>query len=90
MVYKAQNPEGQSTPQNLSGERAHNPRKSEWADSTTSPFSIIKNIPATAITISSQFLQGLTWEREIPSSIINLIKHFPLDAYKQDWPDQYP
>lgn len=62
-MYKAQNAEGQSTPQSLFGERAQKPRESKRAGCATSPFPIIKSIPATAITISSQFLQGLTWER---------------------------
>lgn len=58
-MYKVQNLEGQSTLQSLSREKAHNPRESEWTGCATSPFPIIKNIPATAITISSQFFQGL-------------------------------
>lgn len=59
-MYKAQNAEGQPTPQSLFGERAQNPRESEWAGCATSRFPIIKSIPATVVTISPQFLQGLT------------------------------
>lgn len=58
-MYEAQNSEGQSTP--ASPEKEHTtPRKMSGLAVLPALFPTIKNILATAITISSQFLQGLT------------------------------